>query len=315
LRARPSNLADGAVSEAIERHWGSGHGDLEFLAVGAGSYHWRASIPAHPPLFVTVDDLDHKPFLGADADTVYEQLRSALETACALRQSGMEFVVAPIEGRDGNVLTRIGRRYAVAVYPYLGEPRAFGGRLTVEERVALQDMLARLHGAPKAVASLTRPVRAEVPFRHDLELALDGVNTAWQGDQYSEAARPLLAANAPAIRGWLERFDQLAAMSSPGSAELVITHGEPHSGNIVRSGTRFVLVDWDTVGLAPRERDLWLVGGGDPQLCELYGLRWRLDDLSSSVSVLLSPHDPDGDPERALRVLRISIEREPFTRD
>ena len=58
-----------------------------------------------------------------------------------------------------------------------------------------------------------------------------------------------------------------------------------------------------------------LVGGGEPQLCELYRLRWRLDDLSSSVRVLLSPHDPDGDPERALRVLRISIEREPFTRD
>src|SRR5438874_919941 len=121
--------------------------------------------------------------------------------------------------------------------------------------------------------------------------------------------------NAAAIRGWLERFDELVRISSADNVDVVITHGEPHSGNIVRSGTHFALVDWDTVGLAPRERDLWLVGGGEPQLCELYRLRWRLDDLSSSVRVLLSPHDPDGDPERALRVLRISIEREPFTRD
>ncbi|TMF72404.1 MAG: phosphotransferase [Chloroflexi bacterium] len=303
------------MSEAVARHWRSGHVDVEFLPVGAGSYHWRASTPRRPPLFVTVDDLDRKPFLGADADTVYARLRSALETARALRQSGMEFVVAPIEGRDGNVLSRIGRRYALAVYPYLGEPRAFGNALTAEERVALKAMLVRLHAAPKAVASLPRSVPAEVPFRRELELALDSVNTAWEDDQYSRAARPLLAANAAAIWGWLERFDELVRISSADNVDVVITHGEPHSGNIVRSGTHFALVDWDTVGLAPRERDLWLVGGGEPQLCELYRLRWRLDDLSSSVRVLLSPHDPDGDPERALRVLRISIEREPFTRD
>ena len=90
---------------------------------------------------------------------------------------------------------------------------------------------------------------AEVPFRRELELALDSVNTAWEDDQRSQAARRLLAANAAAIRGWLERFDELVRISSADNVDVVITHGEPHSGNIVRSGTHFALVDWDTVDL------------------------------------------------------------------
>src|SRR4029077_13351490 len=69
------------------------------------------------------------------------------------------------------------------------------------------------------------------------------------------------------------------------SAEgLVITHGEPHPGNIIRvapnadadglaaaddaaagatggagpASGAIMLIDWDTVGLAPPERDLWM---------------------------------------------------------
>ncbi len=38
---------------------------------------------------------------------------------------------------------------------------------------------------------------------------------------------------------------------------LVITHGEPHAANVMGSPGGLVLVDWDTVLLAPPERDLW----------------------------------------------------------
>ena len=288
MKARPDGLSDRDVEAALATGWNI-NARVEYLPVGAGSYHWRAAALA---LFVTVDDLDHKPFLGDGPDDVFEALRRALETTVALRRGGLEFVVAPIEGRDGAVLWRITRRYAVAVYPYLGEPRPFKKTLTGDERAAFRVMLARLHAT--SVGKLARVVRPEVPLRRELEMALDA---------------PPLAANAPLIRGWLDRLDQLVRYLDASDVPLVVTHGEPHSGNIVRTAGGFVLVDWDTVGLAPRERDLWLVGGGDLQLCELYRLRWRLDDLSWAVSML---HD---DPDVALTALRASIDHEPFTRD
>ena len=46
----------------------------------------------------------------------------------------------------------------------------------------------------------------------------------------------------------------------------MITHGEPHPGNILRSRGRLLLIDWDTAGVALPERDLWHVAGpGSPE--------------------------------------------------
>jgi spectinomycin phosphotransferase len=66
-----------------------------------------------------------------------------------------------------------------------------------------------------------------------------------------------------------------------------------------------VLVDWDTVGLAPPERDLWHVTADadglalyaeatgrpvDPTAIALYRLRWELDDISIYTRELRAAH-------------------------
>ena len=270
--------------------------NLEHLDVGNGSHHWRATCSGQR-FFVTVDDLDHKHYLGPDPDTVFARLLHALETAFRLRRGGMDFVVAPLRAADGEVVHRLGRRYAVAIYPYLGDPRPFRKTLNEDERAAYVDMLARLHGASRSMAPPADVVPVAVPFREKLERAL--VSTLPSDDSST-------------IRAWLRRFDALA--EDAGQPEMVVTHGEPHSGNIVRTGGGFALVDWDTAGVAPRERDLWLIGGGDPRLCELYRLRWRLDDTAWAVSTLLSAEAAE-DHALARQVLRDSLDHEPFTRD
>lgn len=302
MRQRPPDLSDPDLRAAITPHWGLKDLDdveLEYVPMGAGSYHWRAS-----RFFVTVDDLSDKPFLGHDPETVYERLGIALETAAGLRRHGLEFVVAPLEASDRSVLCRLGNRYAVALYPFLGKAQPLGRTLTADQRSAVSGMLARLHAARPLIGVRTSKVSPEVPRRADLELAL-----------ISESGPSSLLRNGAMIRSWLARFDQLVSKYEASNIERVFTHGEPHSRNVIPTGDGYVLVDWDTVGLAPRERDLWLVGGGDAELCELYRLRWRLDDLSSAVRILMSHSVSDDLRERASMVLRSSIEHEPFTRD
>ena len=56
----------------------------------------------------------------------------------------------------------------------------------------------------------------------------------------------------------------------------VLTHGEPHPGNLIRTENGLRLVDWDTVLLAPPERDLWLLardGVSDEQVAAEYAAR------------------------------------------
>ena len=72
---------------------------------------------------------------------------------------------------------------------------------------------------------------------------------------------------------------------------------EPHAGNTMLTPGGWVLIDWDTVLVAPRERDLWHLDRGDPadfdayagatgvspvpSLLDLYRLRWDIADIAS----------------------------------
>jgi spectinomycin phosphotransferase len=107
------------------------------------------------------------------------------------------------------------------------------------------------------------------------------------------------------------------------ASAVVLTHGEPHPGNVIRVGARQMLVDWDTVGLAPPERDLWWVIGeagpgarryaeltgraADPAVLSFYRLRWALDDISSFVDRLRAEHRRTADTEHAWQSLKITV--------
>ena len=86
----------------------------------------------------------------------------------------------------------------------------------------------------------------------------------------------------------------------------VVTHAEPHSANAMRDGDSHLLVDWDTVAVAPRERDLWMLVGDtadeltsytkatghqiDQSAVDFFRLTWDLKDLAEYLNVLRSPH-------------------------
>ena len=114
-------------------------------------------------------------------------------------------------------------------------------------------------------------------------------------------------------------------MSIVDQARLVVTHGEPHRGNIVVTDTGVVLVDWDTCLLAPPERDVWMVAGEepgilevyeqrtganlDPRLLEAHRLRWDLADVASFVGDLRASHGDDDDSRTAWTGLRAVLDR------
>ena len=73
----------------------------------------------------------------------------------------------------------------------------------------------------------------------------------------------------------------------------------------IRTDDGLVLIDWDTVAIAPRERDLWMLddGSGDRDGVELYWLCWALEDLALDANVLRGPHEDNADTRKALRAI------------
>jgi spectinomycin phosphotransferase len=196
----------------------------------------------------------------------------------------------------------------MSVFPFeSGAGGQWGEEPPPEERGLIIDLLAELH---RTAPPTTTPVRPVQPAgRGLLEDAVRETNRPWRGGPYAEPARALVAEHAGTLRRRLEEFDRLAGKAG----EPVLTHGEPHPGNLLRTGEgRLLLVDWDTVGLAAPERDLWHVArdpadlaryadatgrAPDPVALDLYRLRWALDDVAEFVAWFRAPHGRTPDAE------------------
>jgi spectinomycin phosphotransferase len=308
VRDRPAGVGERELGAALAEGWLIHPVDLRYAPVGGGSYHWEVRDHQDGQWFVTVDDLDDKPWLGHTRTEVGDGLRVALDTAVALRdRAGLQFVAAPIPAVGGQTVLPIGSRYAVAVYPFIqGTSGQFGVQPPAAERSQIVDMLAALHEATPTAAR-ARVAKARLPQRDALEAALGELDRPWHGGPYSEPAREMLSGSAGQIRRTLKTFDRLAAQFAGDVApELVITHGEPHPANIMRAGNGMMLIDWDTVGLAPPERDLWMLvtdsgdearrytqASGRPvdrDALEFYRIRWALDDIAAFMQAFRKGH-------------------------
>ena len=258
MRDRPTGLREHDLRLALAEGWRIDVAGLRYVPVGGGSYHWVVRDAAGRRWFVTADDLDDKAWLGPTRPAVMVGLVSAMETTLALRDAGLEFVVAPVPGCGEALVRPVGPRYAVAVFPFLdGSAGRWGEPLPAAERAVLTDMLAALHrSAPPASA---RVAAIGLARRAELDAALRNLGRPWRAGPFGEPARTLVAGAGDRFRGLLEGFDRRAgALRADG---FVITHGEPHPGNVMRVGPRRMLIDWDTVGLGPPERDLSMVTG------------------------------------------------------
>ena len=315
---RPDGIDDRQLSRALEEHWGLAPARLGYMPVGFGDHHWESVDSAGRRWFVTVAALTGGGG-GTGPAAGYADLRAAMDTVIALAGAGLEFAVAPVPTTDGRALAPLGAEHAVTVFPYLdGACRDVAPEMPARDRRDLIDMLARLHGATP-LARRTAPVRRlDLATRPVLEAALGELSRPWTGGAYGEPARRLLGRQASRLRRTLARFDELvreAARSGPP----VITHGEPHPGNILSADGQFRLIDWDTAGLALPERDLWSVADADSPETEryaeltgrrastaamcMYRMRWSLDEIALSLSDFRGPHEQNEDTELTWAVL------------
>ena len=308
----PDGIDDLRLSRVLAEHWGLAPARLGYLPVGFGDHHWELTDATGGRWFVTVAALTGG-WRGTGPAAGYADLRAAMDTVVALAGAGLEFAVAPVPTARGQPLAPFGAEHAVTVFPHLGWACGdLAPELPPQDRPALTDMLARLHNATPQ-ARRTAPVRCpDLAARPVLEAALGELSEPWTGGPYSEPARQLLSRQASRLGRALTCFDDLVRATAR-SGTFVITHGEPHPGNILRAASKLHLIDWDTAGLALPERDLWMVAHIDSREGEryagltghrpdtaamrMYRMRWSLDEIALSLSDFRGPHEQNEDTE------------------
>jgi spectinomycin phosphotransferase/16S rRNA (guanine(1405)-N(7))-methyltransferase len=316
MRSQPAGLAECDLATALESTWGIATVSMSYLPVGAGSHHWRVDDRDERTWFVTVDELDaRRDFPTEPRSGVFDRLTAALSTAHALAEGGAGYVVGPIAGRAAAVVHLLDDQWAVAVYPMIAGETFHGGQaLPVSDRLAVVDVIARLHTAPLPALVRARADDYGLQNRADLEAAIEDPTSHPDVGPYAAPLARLLADHRALIVDMLSEYDQLVGVAKTNVDRAVLTHGEPHAGNTMRTSSGWKLVDWDTALLAAPERDVWMLEPGDgvasaayskatgidvlPELLALFRLRWDLSDLGVDVSRLRVSHVNNADAAR-----------------
>lgn len=308
----PADLTCDRIREALAEHWGFTASQVRYAPVGFGSHHWIADLPDDAPAwFVTADRLVRH-------DT-FEALSATATAAFELAERGLEFVLAGIPEHSGHLVASVDGCWAVQVFPYVaGQTSGFGRWEDPSQRMRIATTLGRLH--------LTVPPRSlprwtsAIPQRDDLAAAFADLGRPWSTGPYADAARSLLGERQAAIEARLATYDALAASVESTAEHWVVSHGEPHAGNVIRVDDRILLIDWDTLRLAPKERDLVNAfddGSTDlrysdafrayqravgpvtlhEESVELFRLWWGLTEICAYTSHFRNPHG-DGQDDR-----------------
>jgi spectinomycin phosphotransferase len=309
--APPASLNEATVLAALRAGWHLEGRALTYVPKGAGAYHWRVETD-DGARFVSVDDLDAKPWISRDRSVAGAGLAAAYAAARTLRDDGLAFVVAPLPTVEGSIVVRLDGRHVLAVLPWVaGAAGTWGAPLGDEDRAALLTALARLHEPARVLGIDLDRRRRTVPERAALLDALDDLAGPWAGGPLAEDARAALATHAEDLRRRLARFDALAAELDRRDPPVVVTHGEPHPGNLLATPDGLRLLDWDTVALAEPERDHWMLDTGpgaldayveatgrpaDPAALELWRLGWTLSDLAWLTQAFRQGGDRAADP-------------------
>lgn len=307
MREPPDDLDDDHVLDAVAAHWPGEVDRLVHLPVGFGAHHWRAERADAAVWFVTYDRFGARHTLSS--------LTAAYAGAAELAARGLEFVLAPAVGRRGQLVVPVAHG-ALSVTPWSPGPPVGEGSLA-DAVTAAQNMadLARLHtvappdGIPRWVPAAAMAMAARVTA-----LAAQ----PWRTGPYGEPARAAVTAHLDELSGWVTRYGVAARAAE--DRPWVATHGEAHTRNQLATPTGIRFVDWESLKLAPRERDLATLVqdgygaevGADPPMVELFDLEWRLSEIDAYAHWFAAPHAGTADDRIAYEGLLGELDRGPW---
>lgn len=309
MREPLESVTDDVVVQLLRDEWGLALSAIEHLPWGFGAWHWAAfDLSGRGRWFVTADEIDHR-------DRAHE-LETTYAAALALYDGGLRSVV-PCLRSSGGPITVLVKGCALSVTEWVEGSRA-EGRLTGPAAAETSRLVSDLHQCSVPSQALVWDHRLR--WRDDLERLGELVQPEWSSGPLADTARSALRAALGAVPKWLERHEHRAAQALAGRDAWVATHGEPglHNQLVTAAGRR--LVDWESMRVAPRERDLtdlarsgtrwrWGQAAPDPAMLELFDLHWRLDEIGAYAARFRLPHTGGANDHVALGGLVEQLER------
>ncbi len=227
---------------------------------------------------VQVDSLP----LGADPDTaVYRAVsadgqpyfvklrRGVFDEASVtlpryLSDHGLEHIITPLPTTTGQLWTTLGT-FTVVLYPFITGRSGYAVALTERNWRDFGSTIKRLHTL-NISSTLARHLRRETfsaSARDKVTAFLSRLEHTTFADATAKETAAFMWAKRTDILELIRRAEGFARILQGCAPLWVVCHADLHAGNLLLDGgSRFYIVDWDDPILAPRERDLMFIGGG-----------------------------------------------------
>jgi spectinomycin phosphotransferase len=243
--------------------------DEQIIACLQNEYGLRAVQVAFLPLGADRDTAVYRAV--ADDETPYfVKLRQGVfdETSVALPKclsdQGIVQIIAPLATKAGQLWTNLDA-FRLILYPFVEGHDGYEIDLSDRHWVDFGAALKRIHTAAVPPA-LIRRIQQETfspQWREIVKTFLGRVEDEAFDDPAAGKLAALLRARHDQILDLVGRAERLARALLSRPLEFILCHSDIHAGNILMDANgAFYIVDWDNPILAPKERDLMFVGGG-----------------------------------------------------
>ncbi len=255
------------------------------------------------------------------------------ETAVALPKflsdRGIGQIIAPIATKTGRLWASPGA-FKLILYPFVEGHNGLEVSLSDRHWGDLGAALKRIHTAVLPPA-LTRRIQQESyspQWREIVKTFLERVVDDAFDDPVAVKLAAFLKARRDEILDLAGRAGRLALALQARSPELILCHSDIHAGNIlIDANDHLYIVDWDNPILAPKERDLMFIGGGqgfaghtaqeeetlfyrgygqtqiDPIALAYYRYERIIQDIAAFCEQIFLTNDGGEDREQSLRFL------------
>lgn len=245
------DVADAEIAACLREQYGLTATQLEFLPLGADR---------NTAVYRVV----------AGAAAYFVKLRSGAFDAMTivvpklLGDLGVQPVIAPLATRSGALWASVDD-FKLTVAPFITGRDAYEIDLTDRQWVEFGRALKAIHAAalPSTVIDRIQRETYTDQWREQVKQFMRMVETETFADPVAAELAAFLRNQRATVEQLVGQAEALAADLKTRSLPLILCHADLHAGNLLIDGDgRLYVVDWDTLILAPKERDLMFAGGG-----------------------------------------------------
>ena len=187
-----------------------------------------------------------------------------VEVPKLLSEQGIAQIIPPLVTQSGKLWAELDV-FNLILYPFVEGTSGYDIELSERQWADFGAALKQIHTTPLPLALLhhLRKERYSSEWRNLCRDILQRLEHETFDDPIAADMAAFLQPKRPMILLAIERAEQLAQEMASRPLELVLCHSDIHPGNLFidKEGTPFI-IDWDYPMLAPKERDLMFVGGG-----------------------------------------------------